>query len=156
MTALAIIQGRIASPELKFTQQNKSVLELRICATRRAKDKQTGEWGDDGAPLWLSATFWEAEADRLADSLAKGDTVTIQGDLVVEEYQTRDGGQGSKLVVRFPRFLGVVPKQAQQQAHQFATAANNPGPVPVDPWTTQGPQTGTQAGFGGAPNVAPF
>lgn len=147
MTALAIIQGRIAAPELRFTPAGKGVLELRVCATRRTKDKQTGEWADDGGALWLSATFWEAEAERLTDSLAKGDTVTIQGDLVMEEYQTRDGGQGSKLVVRFPRFLGVVPKQAQQQAHQFAGGTNNPSPASEDPWTAQGPQNGTQAPF---------
>lgn len=147
MTALAIIQGRIAAPELRFTPAGKGVLELRVCATRRTKDKQTGEWADDGGALWLSATFWEAEAERLTDSLAKGDTVTIQGDLVMEEYQTRDGGQGSKLVVRFPRFLGVVPRTPQNGAHQFATAANSTGVGEVDPWTTQGPHAGTQAPF---------
>lgn len=151
MTALAIIQGRIAAPELRFTPAGKGVLELRVCATRRAKDKQTGEWADDGGALWLSATFWESEAERLTDSLAKGDTVTIQGDLVMEEYQTRDGGQGSKLVVRFPRFLGVVPRTPQNGAHQFAGAPNGGASGYTGGYDVGSPQTPVQAGFEPAP-----
>ncbi len=146
MTAQATITGRISDPELRHTPQGKAVLELRICATRRAKDKTTGEWGDDGAPLWIGATFWEREAENIAATVGKGDSVSVTGDLVLEEYTTRDGGKGSKLVVRFPRFLGVVPKAGQQSQSQsqasYAQPASDDSPwgapaAPTQPTFTQ-------------------
>ena len=145
MSMSTITTGRIAEPELRFTTNSKALLELRIAATRSQKDKTTGQWSDDGAPLWVAATFWEDEAQRLADALHKGDQVTVSGDLVLEEYQKRDGTPGQKHVLRFPRFLGVVPRRqntayGSQQAStaSFGTPAN-------DPWgnNPQTPQTGS-------------
>lgn len=141
MSMSTITTGRIAEPELRFTGNGKALLELRVAATRSQKDKQTGQWSDDGAPLWVAATFWEDEAQRLADALHKGDQVTVSGDLVLEEYQKRDGTPGQKHVVRFPRFLGVVPKRTRQAPQP----ANTPPPTQ---WATPppiAPQTGSYA-----------
>ena len=158
MSMSTITTGRIAEPELRFTSNGKALLELRIAATRSQKDKQTGQWSDDGAPLWVAATFWEDEAQRLADALHKGDQVTVSGDLVLEEYQKRDGTPGQKHVLRFPRFLGVVPRRNAKPIQQANTASF--GTPPDDPWgnTPQTPQNGTQATdqWGGPSNVAPF
>ena len=148
MSMSTITTGRIAEPELRFTGNGKALLELRIAATRSQKDKATGQWSDDGAHLWVAATFWEEEAQRLADALHKGDQVTVSGDLVLEEYQKRDGTPGQKHVVRFPRFLGFVPRRQQQamqqQAQSFAQGSyQQPA---TDPWGTGGAQS----------DVAPF
>ena len=152
MSTRITVTGNVGQePELRYTPQNKAVLEVSVNGTRSQKDKQTGQWSDDGGQLWVRASFWERDAEHLASFLHKGDKVTIQGDLVMEEYQTRDGGQGSKLVVRFPRFLGVVPRTPQNGAQQFAGAANSPTVGEVDPWTMQGPQNGTQAPSQAAP-----
>ena len=50
MPATATITGRIAEPVLRWTQGGHAVLELSIAATPRRKDRQSGEWADDGAP----------------------------------------------------------------------------------------------------------
>ena len=50
MSIETTVTGRIAEPELRYTQQGKAVLDLRICATRRALNKNTNEWADDGEP----------------------------------------------------------------------------------------------------------
>ena len=71
MSMSTITAGRIAEPELRFTTNGKALLELRIAATRSQKDKTTGQWSDDGAPLWVAATFWEDEAQRLAEALGE-------------------------------------------------------------------------------------
>ncbi|WP_266194706.1 single-stranded DNA-binding protein, partial [Salmonella enterica] len=78
------VTGNIAQPELRFTNNGKPVLELRIGATPRKQNPQTKEWEDWGAPLWYSATFWEAEAEHLAQTLQKGMKVTVTGTQVVE------------------------------------------------------------------------
>lgn len=154
MSMSTITTGRIAEPELRFTANGKALLELRVAATRSQKDKQTGQWSDDGAPLWVAATFWEEEAQRLADALHKGDRVTVSGDLVLEEYQKRDGTPGQKHVLRFPRFLGVVPRRqntaygSQDTSRGAFTTPTAQSPQP-DPW-------GTQNGAQGLPETAPF
>lgn len=140
MSMETTITGNIANPELRFTQQGAAVLELRINGTRRAKNKQTGEWADDGAQLWVSATFWENEAEKLAEVLHKGSKVTVSGGVVMEEYQKRDGNRGQKIVIRNPRFLGVIPS-ASNRPQEARTAANAPDPYTQptnDPWGAPG------------------
>ena len=44
-------------PELRFTPQNKAVLEVSVNGTRSQRDKQTSEWSDDGGQLWVRASF---------------------------------------------------------------------------------------------------
>lgn len=54
----------------------------------------------------------------LAEILGKGSEITVTGTLAMEIYETSNG-RGSKLVVRFPRFKGLVPKrQNPSQAPQ--------------------------------------
>ena len=145
LTAQAV--GHIAEPDLKFTNSGKAVLELRINVTARRKDRQTGEWADDGAPNWVGATFWESEAERLAEILHKGDKVTVIGTLVKETYQKRDGGDGVKDVLRFPTLLDVVSKADRSNAPQ--THGNGPQSA----W--QGKTTPAQgSGFSGPQNGA--
>ena len=159
MSTRITVTGNVGQePELRFTPQNKAVLEVSVNGTRSQKDKQTGQWSDDGGQLWVRASFWERDAEHLASFLHKGDKVTISGDLVVEEYTTRDGTAGSKLVVRYPKFEGVIPKRTAKPIQQANTASFG---APVDdPWgdSTPTPQNGTQATdqWGGPSNVAPF
>ena len=159
LTAQAV--GHIAEPDLKFTNSGKAVLELRINVTARRKDRQTGEWADDGAPNWVGATFWEREAERLAEILRKGDKVTVIGTMVKETYQKRDGGEGVKDVLRFPTLLDVVSKADRSNAPQRSQEAAG-GAYGGGQYTGQGqqfpqPQMGAQsadvwgANQGGAP-----
>lgn len=105
------VTGAIANPVLRWTGQQRAVLELRIHSTAAARDRETRQWQDVGDPLWLSATFWDDEAQRLADALSQGDRVSVEGTLVLESYQRRDGGTGVSHVLRNPRFLGVIPSR---------------------------------------------
>ena len=144
MSTKITVTGNVGQePELRFTQQGKAVLEVSVNGTRSQKDKTTGQWSDDGGQLWVRASFWERDAEHLASFLHKGDKVTISGDLVVEEYTTRDGSQGSKLVVRYPKFEGVIPKRNAKPIQQANTASF--GTPANDPWgnSTPTPQTGS-------------
>lgn len=150
MSAKVTVTGGIAEPRMRYTQAGKSVLELSIAGTYSRKDKNTNQWEDVGSPLWLGASFWEEEAERLADALSKGDRVTVEGILVLEEFQKRDGTPGQKLVLQNPRFLGVVPRRQGNtygQAPQPAGGLNNTvsgydstpaGGQADDPWAQQG------------------
>lgn len=82
------VVGRLgADPELRAAG-GKSVLDLRICANvYRGK-------GRDETPVWYRASVWENYAEALAKSgMSKGDLVYISGDLVLEEYTTKQDGE---------------------------------------------------------------
>ena len=164
MTVNATIQGRIAEPELKYTQGGKAVLDLRICATPRKKNRDTGEWADDGTELWVSSPFWGDEAERLAEVLTRGDLITVFGSVAQEEFTRRDGGQGQKLVVRFPKFLGLVPRAPQASQDRFSApqtqnVASYQSGAYNAPQTPQNDPAGNlaQSGlWGGSDQRAPF
>lgn len=146
--------GNIAEPTLRYTQAGKAVLELRIGATRRVFNKQTNEWDDDGSPLWVSASFWEQEAEHLAEILHKGSKVSVSGTVIREEYETAQG-HGEKLVIRFPRFLGIVPKRqntAQASQDRFS-GPQSPNGHPGGAGRFSGSQGGVQDPAGNLGNV---
>ena len=125
MSATATILGRIAEPVLRWTQGGHAVLELSIAATPRRKNRQTGDWEDDGAPLWINATLWDAEAEAAHELLRKGDPVIATGTLALETYTTKNGQPGQKLMLRFPK----VAKEPRPTPTHGAPANNHPPPT---------------------------
>lgn len=124
MTAVVTVTGNLTqAPKIKYLQSGKPVTELRFGATRR-RNKQ-GTWEDDGAPLFMSASLFGDGDTWLADLLAKGDTITVTGDLVCRTYRRQDGTESESLEVRFPRLLGYIRKTDRQAA--AATAPNAAG-----------------------------
>ncbi len=123
MPLKAIATGTIAEPVLRWTPQEKAVLDLRLIATATMRDKSTGKWNDVGEPLWLTATFWDEEAQRLSEALSKGDRVTVEGTLVIETFKRRDGSESASHVLQYPRFLGVIPARRKEMNSQSAGAA---------------------------------
>lgn len=113
MTATVTVTGILAAaPELKHLPSGKPVTELRLGATRRRNNN--GTWEDDGAPLFMSASLFGDKETWVANTLKKGDTVTVTGDLVRRTYTRQDGTEGEVLEVRFPRLLGYIRKADKQ------------------------------------------
>ena len=127
------ITGPIAGPELRTTPAGKQVLDLRLNATHAAKNRDTNRYEDQGQSFWVTAPFWDAEAERLASMLNSGDRVTVSGSLFIEEYTKRDGTAVTTYRLAFPRFLGVIPKQGQQAPQQSYAQGSYQKPA-SDPW----------------------
>ncbi len=127
MSLRALVTGSIAEPVVRWTPKHQQVLEVRIHATASQRNKETGDWSDIGAPLWVSASFWDRDAARLAPLLAQGDRVSVEGTLVLESFQRRDGGSGISYTIRNPRFLGYTPKRTEQSdANNMAPGVESP------------------------------
>lgn len=113
MSATVIATGNLTqAPETKHLPSGKTVTELRFGATRRRNNN--GAWEDDGAPLFLSASLFGDKDTWVANTLSKGDSVTVTGDLVRRTYTRQDGTEGDTLEVRFPRLLGYIRKADKQ------------------------------------------
>lgn len=127
MSAHTIVTGNLGdTPAIKFTPSGTAALDLSIACTPRRKDKTTGEWVDDGDPVWLRTAFFGADAERIAEmSLQRGAKVTVEGTLRRRVYEKRDGGVGESLEIVGAKFLGVVPKGRRSDAPNRAQAASS-------------------------------
>ena len=128
--------GRLgADPELKFTQSGKAVTNFRIACDKRKNEN--GEW-KTLSTVWLSVSLWENDAEAAAEHLAKGDLVTVVGQLNVREYDRKDGTKGQSIEIDYGRVSKALPRSGGGNAQRPAQAAAS------NPWET------SQASQGGA------
>lgn len=110
MSAEITVTGNLTrDPEPAKTKSGELIVRLGIAATRRQFDKKTGEWVDDGAPLYLNTSFFGDSYEYITGLVSKGDQVTITGTLVLREWESKKGA-GQSLEIRFPKFLGYMKK----------------------------------------------
>ena len=145
MSAHTYVVGNIGQqPDQRFTASGTNTLTFSVGCTPRRKDKDSGQWDDDGAPLWITITLWGEEAERWAEVLNKGDRISVNGTLKRRTYERRDGGQGESLELVGARDLAVIPKPDSQPATPKRDSGQGkpgwtpPGRKPVnDPWAAQ-------------------
>ena len=79
------ITGRLAAtPELKSTQNGKSVCNFRLAVSRpRVKDTTD----------WIPCTAWNQSAEFLSKYAEKGNRVGVSGILASRDYEDRDGNK---------------------------------------------------------------
>lgn len=110
MSAEITVTGNLTrDPDPAKTKTGELIVRLGIAATRRQFDKKTNEWTDDGAPLYLSASFFGDSYEYIMGLVGKGDQVTLSGTLVLREWESKKG-VGQSLEIRFPKFLGYMKK----------------------------------------------
>lgn len=79
------ITGRLsATPELKSTQNGKSVCNFRL-AVARPRVKDTTDW--------IPCTAWNQSAEFLSKYAEKGNRVGVTGVLTSREYEDKDGNK---------------------------------------------------------------
>lgn len=73
------IEGNLAAdPVLRYLEDGTPVANFRVLHTARTKSNTTGEWVD-GRTTAVDVTAWRGLAERVMESLRRGDTVTVTG-----------------------------------------------------------------------------
>ncbi|MGN7187561.1 single-stranded DNA-binding protein [Microbacterium enclense] len=156
-----------ADPELRYTQDQKAVVNFTVAVTDRVRNAQTGEWSD-GETTFYRATAWEAYAEHIAASLSKGVRVVVIGDIVSREYDDRNGVRRTSIEIKAStvsvdlRYGTAVYTRAQAGQSQAASvpqpaqsqAASVPQPAqaaPVQQPVAQPAQAQPVAQVAGAP-----
>ena len=103
--------------ELRYLHSGDAVTNLSLAFNY-------GRTGEDGRrpTQWVDAALFGKRAESLANYLLKGQRIAVTiDDVHIETYQTRDGGQGSKLAgsISNIEFAGS-PQQSEQQAPRQA------------------------------------
>jgi len=89
-TVITLVGNLVDDPELRFTPGGAAVAKFRVASTPRTFDRQTNEW-KDGESLFLSCSVWRQAAENVAETLARGMRVIVQGRLKQRSYEDREG-----------------------------------------------------------------
>lgn len=86
-----ILVGNLgADPEVRTTQQGKTIVNLRIATSEKWRDKDSGEQRE--RTEWHRVTVFSEGLARVAEQyLKKGSTVYIEGQLQTRKWQDQDG-----------------------------------------------------------------
>ncbi|MFE0720221.1 single-stranded DNA-binding protein [Streptomyces rochei] len=89
-TVITVVGNLVDDPELRYTPAGAAVAKFRIASTPRTFDRQANEW-KDGEALFLTCSVWRQAAEHVAESLARGLRVIVQGRLKQRSYEDREG-----------------------------------------------------------------
>ena len=161
-TVITVVGNLTADPNLRYTQSGAAVADFTVASTPRTYDKQSNQF-KDGDTLFLRCSVWRDYAENVAESLAKGMQVIVQGRLVQRSYE-KDGQQRTSIELQVeevgPTLRWVkaqVQRAGRSNGQQSAPQASYQAPA-SDPWGSP-----AETGFpidGGTPstydNSAPF
>ncbi|WP_432170939.1 single-stranded DNA-binding protein [Streptomyces sp. 1222.5] len=148
-TVITVVGNLVDDPELRFTPAGVAVAKFRIASTPRVYNKSTSQW-EDGETLFLTCSVWRQAAENVAESLARGMRVIVQGRLKQRSYEDRE--QVKRTVYELDvdevgpslaRATAKVEKNPAGGGQQ--RQASGPG---GDPWAGAKPASGQQQGGG--------
>ncbi|ANH49916.1 single strand DNA binding protein [Propionibacterium phage PFR2] len=144
-TPITIVGNLTADPELRYTNSGIAVANFTVASTPRTFDRQANEW-KDGEALFLPCSVWRQPAENVAESLAKGMRVIVQGRLRARSYDDRDGNRRTVIGIEVDD-VGPALKFATATVTRAAASATGQPPAaprgnapakaapPSDPWT---------------------
>ncbi len=146
---ITTVVGNLTSdPTLRFVPSGAAVVEFTVANNTRVPDKQNGGY-KDGPSSFIYCTAWRQFAENIAETLARGMRVVVQGAFRQEHYE-KDGEKRSTW--KFD--VNAVGPDLRYATAKVNKAARSQGSDPAgteDPWGSA-PAAGA-AGFG---EPAPF
>ena len=76
-------------PEMRYTPTGKPVTQFSVAVNQSTKNQQTGEWIEETD--WFRVSVWGDRAERMAESLRKGNKVFVEGRFKTRQFEGRDG-----------------------------------------------------------------
>ena len=93
-----MIIGNLGSdPEMRYTPSNRAVTQFNVAVNQSTKNQQTGEWVEETD--WFRVSVWGDRAERMAESLRKGNKVFVEGRFKTREFEGRDGQKRTSLEI---------------------------------------------------------
>jgi single-strand DNA-binding protein len=137
------IVGRLTrDPELRSLPSGSSVLQLGVAVNGRQKD-QSGNWSDK--PNFFDVKVFGAQAEMLANNLAKGRRIGVDGRLDWSSWEAQDGTKRSK--------VEIVAQSVQFLDSKLDNAGDSGG---SNQFVPAGASSGGDADFQGADDDIPF
>lgn len=96
-TDITVAGNLAADPELRYTAQGKAVVKITVMTSRSVKD-QDGKWQDEDVTGW-PVTCWDTLAERVAESLQKGDGVIVKGYAASRSWESQSGEKRTRVEI---------------------------------------------------------
>jgi single-strand DNA-binding protein len=116
MSISVTVKGNLGSdPELKFVKTAKgdtSLVSFSLAYTPR--ERKGTEWVD-GETMWFRVVQWGEKGEVLMDSLTKGDSVIVAGNMKQSTFKGRDGQDKTAIEISATD-IGIVPKTTKKKA----------------------------------------
>jgi single-strand DNA-binding protein len=101
-------------------------------------------WGDRKKTLWVSCALWGERAEKLAQYLTKGTSVTVSGDVDLRQFDKKDGTAGAEITLNVQRLTLQGGGQRDTQERDTQGRADDPPQTPAEK------SQGKPAGGGGS------
>lgn len=168
-TYVTIIGTLSKDPEQKFIPSGAGVTRITVVTNARKLNRQTNEWEKRPGKFWDAEAWNQGKAllaDNVANTLKKGDTVVVYGELETREYTTKDGENRKADQIRIEgigkdlrwhqAYSNDVPATSTGQSSGGNWGGNQPT-AQDDPWASTPSQGGGGWGNGpGSQEEAPF
>jgi single-strand DNA-binding protein len=148
-TVITIVGNLVDDPELRFTPAGAAVAKFRIASTPRVFDRQTNEW-KDGESLFLTCSVWRQAAENVAESLARGVRVIVQGRLKQRSYEDREQVKRTVYEIDVDEVGPTLARATAKVTKNPSSGGQQQGAKQSeDPWAGAQPANGQQQGGGG-------
>ena len=131
-----MIIGNLGSdPEMRYTPNNRAVTQFNVAVNQSTKNQQTGEWVEETD--WFRVSVWGDRAERMAETLRKGNKVFVEGRFKTREFEGRDGQKRTSLEITADSIVNLERRPRDDEG----PSAPPPGPARCRP-AVAGPSGG--------------
>jgi single-strand DNA-binding protein len=109
-----MIIGNLGSdPEMRYTPSNRAVTQFNVAVNQSTKNQQTGEWVEETD--WFRVSVWGDRAERMAESLRKGNKVFVEGRFKTREFEGRDGQKRTSLEITADSIVNLERRNREDE-----------------------------------------
>jgi single-strand DNA-binding protein len=105
---LVVLEGNLVRDvELKYTPNGTALCEFTIANSKKWKDGG-GEWRE--RPGFYNCQCWGKRGETINEHFSKGKPIKIQGELVFQQWETKDGQKRNAVKIGVEKFWFVGTK----------------------------------------------
>ena len=111
--------GRLGKdPETVTFESGKSLTRFSMATHQKFKQKN-GDWNED--IQWHNVNAWGPVGERMNNILSKGKKVIIEGRLIHQTYENKEGERKNRTVIEANEFMLLTPNQEAAMAIEKAS-----------------------------------
>jgi len=117
-----MIIGNLGSdPEMRYTPNNRAVTQFNVAVNQSTKNQQTGEWVEETD--WFRVSVWGDRAERMAETLRKGNKVFVEGRFKTRQFEGRDGQTRTSLEITADSIVNLERRPRDEEGSFSAQPA---------------------------------
>lgn len=104
--------GRLVrDPEVRYTQSGKVVVQFTLAINRTYKNAEGGYDAD-----FINCVAWGKIAERIGNSVTKGQRLLVEGSIRIRSYEAKDGGKRWVTEIQVDSFEYIEKKETAADA----------------------------------------